>query len=79
MCRNILSCSNRYLTGADIKDWILWHTKQETEYTHIARPMLRYMNLKDEALYRIDLNPPGTGSGERKKHKPNVIRTKGEV
>lgn len=74
MCKNILSYTNCPLTGADIKAWIIEHTDWETEYTHIARRMLRYINLKDEALYRIDLRPSGTGVRERKKYKPNVVK-----
>lgn len=74
--RNILSYTNRPLLGADIKEWIIENTKQKTEYTNIAYSMLRYLNLRDDGLYQIVLAPSGTGAGERRRYKPNVVRIK---
>lgn len=72
--KNILSYVNRKLSGAEIKAWIAENTNQETEYSRIANSMIRYMNLQDETLYRVVLDPPGTGCGERKRYRPNVVR-----
>lgn len=44
--KNVLSYINRPLFGAEIKSWIAENTKQNTEYSRIARSMLRYMNLR---------------------------------
>ena len=74
--KNILSYVRKPLTGSEIKAWIIEHTKRQTEYTRIARSMMRYMNLQDEELYEIVLSPSGTGVGEQKRYKPNVIKVK---
>lgn len=74
--KNILSYIRKPLTGSEIKAWIVEHTKRQTEYTRIARSMMRYMNLQDEELYEIVLAPSGTGVGEQKRYKPNVIKVK---
>lgn len=74
--KNILSYVRKPLTGSEIKAWIVEHTKRQTEYTRIARSMMRYMNLQDEELYEIVLAPSGTGVGEQKRYKPNVIKVK---
>lgn len=71
---NILSYVNKPLHGAEIKMWIEFNTRNETEYSNIARSMLRYMNLTDNTVYKIVLAPPGTGAGEQKRYRPNVIR-----
>lgn len=75
--KNILSYVRKPLTGSEIKAWIVEHTKRQTEYTRIARSMMRYMNLQDEELYEIVLAPSGTGVGEQKRYKPNVIKVNG--
>lgn len=74
--KNILSYVRKPLTGSEIKAWIVEHTKRQTEYTRIARSMMRYMNLQDEELYEIVLAPSGTGAGEQKRYKPNVVKIK---
>lgn len=74
--KNILSYVRKPLSGSEIKAWIVEHMKQQTEYTRIARSMMRYMNLQDETLYEIVLAPSGTGAGERKRNKPNVVKVK---
>ena len=40
--------------------------------SHIARTMMRYMNLNDDCPYVIELRPSGTGCRERKRYKPNI-------
>lgn len=74
--KNILSYVRKPLTGSEIKAWIVERTKRQTEYTRIARSMMRYMNLQDEEMYEIVLAPSGTGVGEQKRYKPNVIKVK---
>ena len=74
---NILSYTNTPISGKTIKQWILFHTVNQTEYTHIARTMMRYMNLNDDHQYVVELRPSGTGCGERKRYKPNIRRFKG--
>lgn len=71
---NILSFINRPIHGSEIKQWIIKNTKENTEYSHIAKNMLRYMNLADNRLYIIITLPSGTGCGEKKKYKPNIVR-----
>lgn len=39
--------------------------------------MKRYTNLIDETMYVISTSPSGTGCGEKKKDKPNVIHVYG--
>lgn len=70
--KNILSFVNKSISGKQIKEWILCHTFNETEYTKIARAMMRYTNLRDDCNYYIELRPSGTGCGEQKRYKPNV-------
>ena len=69
---NILSYMNKPISGEIIKQWILFHTVNQTEYTKIAKTMARYMNLNDDCPYVIELRPSGTGCGERKGYKPNI-------
>ena len=71
---NILSYVNRPICGAEIKRWITEHTSHETEYTKIARLMLRYMNIRDDTLYFIVTSPSGTGCGEKKSGKPILVK-----
>ena len=73
--KNILSYMTP-ISGSEIKSWIVEHTTHQTEYSKIARTMLRYMNLADSAMYRIDVSPVGTGIGERRKGRPNVTKIK---
>lgn len=74
--KNVLSYINRPLFGAEIKSWIAENTKQNTEYSRIARSMLRYMNLRNDCLYLIVTSPPGSASGKRNTGKPIVVRAK---
>ena len=36
--------------------------------------MIRYLNISDNRAYVVNLSPPGTGCGERKKKRPALIR-----
>ena len=72
--KNILSFMNRPISGAEIKQWITYHIEHETEYSKIARSMIRYLNISDNRAYVVNLSPPGTGCGERKKKRPALIR-----
>lgn len=75
--KNILSYNNGRFLGKEIKDWIDYHTKNQTEYTRIAQSMVRYIDtLNDARVYKIELSPSGTACGERKRYKPNVILIK---
>ena len=71
---NILSCVNKPICGAEIKAWIVEHTSRDTEYSRIARSMLHYMNIRDDALYFVITSPSGTGCGEKKKGKPILVK-----
>lgn len=74
--KNVLSYINRPLFGVEIKSWIAENIKQNTEYSRIARSMLRYMNLRDDRLYIIVTSPPGSASGKRNTGKPIVVEQK---
>lgn len=78
MSQNILSYVNRSLKGYEIKEWIHFHTHHDTEYSKIAQHMCRYMNIRDDLEYTIDLSPSGTGCGETKRYYPNVIKKGGD-
>ncbi len=71
--QNILSFQ-RPLLGKEIKEWVSFHTANETEYTSIATRLKRYDNLADEGLYRISMHPRKSWHGKEHKYKPNVIR-----
>lgn len=72
--KNILSYNNGNFCGKEIREWICYHTDNQTEYTRIAKSMIRYVDtLVDDRIYRIDLSPSGTCCGEKKRHKPNVV------
>ncbi len=72
--KNILSFNGKTISGREIKDWIFYHIEHETSYSRIAKSMVRYVDtLVDNRLYRIELSPSGTGCGEKKRYKPNVI------
>ena len=71
---NILSYVNKPICGAEIKAWISEHTSRDTEYSRIARSMLRFMNIRDDALYFVIASPSGTGCGEKKKGKPILVK-----
>ena len=72
--KNILSYQQP-LPGKEIKDWIAFHTANETEYTAIAAQMQRFGNIADEEKYQVVLHPRKTVFGERFR-KPIVVRIK---
>ena len=71
--QNILSFQ-RPLLGKEIKEWVLFHTDNETEYTPIAVQLKRFGNIVDEKTYRIDMHPRKSWHGKEHKFKPNVVR-----
>lgn len=73
--KNILSY-NIPLKGAEIKHWIKYHTENQTEYSFMANRMLRFLNILDDADYKIVLSPKGTGCGEIKRYYPIVVNVK---
>jgi hypothetical protein len=75
--RNILSFQQP-LPGKEIKEWISFHSANETEYTPIANQMKRFGNLSDKVLYRIDMHPRKSWHGKERKYKPNVVRVDGK-
>ena len=66
---------HRALPGKEIKDWIAFHTANETEYSAIAAQMQRFSNIADEERYQVILHPEKTVHGERFR-KPIVVRIK---
>jgi hypothetical protein len=59
--------------GKTIKQWIIFHAMNQTEYTRIAKRMVRYLNLSDGKLYRVVLRPESTACGQYKRYNPNVV------
>ena len=52
--RNLLSYSQyARFKGREIKEWIRFHTENQTEYTKEAKKMIDYLNISDDAEYRI--------------------------
>lgn len=52
--RNILSCiPGTRFRGKEIKEWIKFHTENQTEYTREAKRMINYLNVSDDAEYYI--------------------------
>lgn len=52
--KNILSyAKGTKIKGKEIKEWIKFHTENQTEYTKEARKMIDYLNISDDADYRI--------------------------
>ena len=72
--KNILSYIHRPLLGSDIKTWITENTTHSTEYSGIARSMLRYLNLDGDILYMVVTSPPGTACGKQNTGKPIIVR-----
>jgi len=70
---NILSYQQPLL-GSLIKDWILFHIENGTEYSTIARRMKKYMSISDEQYYNVCLRPKSTASGEATRYHPIVIK-----
>ena len=73
--KNILSYQ-QLLLGKEIKEWVSFHTANETEYTSIAARLKRYDNIADDGLYRIDMHPRGSDLwySKERKYKPIVVR-----
>lgn len=52
--KNILSyASGTKIKGKEIKEWIIFHTENQTEYTKEAKKMVDYLNIFDDAEYKI--------------------------
>lgn len=71
--KNILSFKQPLL-GKEIKEWVSFHVANETEYTPIAKDLMRFDNLADEESYRIDMRPRKSWHGKERKYKPIIIR-----
>lgn len=71
--QNILSFQ-RPLLGKEIKEWVSFHTANETEYTPIATQMMRYDKLSDEETYRIIMHPRRSWHGKEHKYRPIITR-----
>ena len=52
--RNILSYSpyTRF-KGKEIKEWIKFHTENQTEYTKEAKKMIDYFSISDDVEYYV--------------------------
>ena len=52
--RNLLSyVGYESFTGKEIKDWITYHTENQTSKTKVAKTLVKYLNIKDDRLYRF--------------------------
>lgn len=51
--KNILSYTNKSIKGKEIKEWIRFHIENQTEYTKEAQQMIDYLNISDDAEYKI--------------------------
>ena len=52
--KNILSFAPRTkIKGKDIKEWVRYHTENETSHSAEARGMIKYLNIDDEKFYII--------------------------
>ena len=52
--KNILSyASGTRFKGREIKEWIKFHTENQTEYTKEAKKMINYLNISDDEEYNI--------------------------
>lgn len=52
--KNILSLKlGTKVKGKEIKEWIIFHTKNQTEYSKESNKMINYLNLSDELDYII--------------------------
>ncbi len=70
---NILSFQ-RPLLGKEIKEWVSFHTENETEYTPVAVWLKRFDNIADGKTYRIEMHPRRSRHGKEHKFKPNIVR-----
>lgn len=64
MIKNILSYNGIPLLGKEIKEWIKFHTDNETSHTREAKYMLKFLNINDNLFYTV-CKTEGTGSGEK--------------
>ena len=63
--RNILSCTRGTLfTGKEIKEWIDYHTNNETSKTKIANSLSKYTNINDTHLYAVRKDPYSKSSNQ---------------
>lgn len=63
--KNILSyASGTRFKGKEIKEWIKYHTENQTEYTKEAKKMIDYLNISDDGEYGISKG--GYQASERK-------------
>lgn len=63
--RNILSCTRGTLfTGKEIKEWIDYHTNNETSKTKIANSLSKYTNINDTDLYAVRKDPYSESSNQ---------------
>ena len=51
--KNILSYQDAKFSGKEIKDWIKYHTENQTSHTHIAKDMRKYLNIDDNTMYKL--------------------------
>lgn len=52
--KNILSYfSESRFKGKEIKEWIKFHVENQTEYTKEAKKMVGYLNISDDAEYKV--------------------------
>ena len=52
--KNILSYTQgKIFTGREIKEWIQYHTVNQTSKSNIAQKLKKYSYLEDNQLYRI--------------------------
>ena len=62
---NILSYSSgTRFKGKEIKEWIKYHTENQTEYTKEAKKMIGYLNISDDVEYCVSKG--GYQANERK-------------
>ena len=54
--RNILSYKDKVFSGAEIKEWIDYHSTHETSHSKTAMKMRRFLDLTDEKMYVVYKN-----------------------
>lgn len=74
---NILSYQQP-LSGRTIKEWIIYHIENKTEYSKIANRMRKYLNIRNDKMYSIDLRPPTSACGEHRRYTPIIISATGK-
>ena len=71
--KNILSYTTP-LKGVEIKNWIKYHSVNQTEYSFMANRMLRFLNISDDLEYKVVLSPKRMGCAEIKRYHPIVVK-----